>query len=271
MGRYDSALEDFNKAIELNSSLDEIHFERAFVFYNKNMHKKALENLNKVIEINPDSEEGYLKRALVYKELKNFEKSIEDLSKVIELNYRLDEAYTMRGNCYIMQKKFRKALEDSNNAIIKNPRFIYAYINRAIVNVNLGNNDEAIIDINITLDLCNEDEEAKAMAYFWRGTAYLNLDNYTNAINDFSKSIELNNGYADSYISRGINYYKIKNCDKAIRDLSKGIELVDSDDTEALYWAYYWRGKIFTYLDSYDKTTKDRKLAEKLKMKLNNE
>ena len=66
------------------------------------------------------------------------------------------------------------------------------------------------------------------------------MGEYSQAIADYSKAIQLNPGYAEAYYSRGCAYDGIGEYDKAIADYKKTIEL---DPNHAS--AYYNRGLAY--------------------------
>ncbi len=65
------------------------------------------------------------------------------------------------------------------------------------------------------------------------------LEDYTGAITDFTKAIEINPENADIYYNRGLAYYKNSNRKNAIQDYTKAINL--KSDFAA---AYLNRGTI---------------------------
>ena len=91
-GQYERAIEDYNKAIELNPNFANAYkchgdayylleqYERAIEDYNK-----AIEDYNKAIELNPNFADAYKWRGDAYYLLEQYERAIEDLSKAIEL------------------------------------------------------------------------------------------------------------------------------------------------------------------------------------------
>jgi tetratricopeptide (TPR) repeat protein len=86
--------------------------------------------------------------------------------------------------------------------------------------------------------------------YYNRGSAKLNSDDYIGAINDFTKSIELNldpKGGAGAYQRRGTAKFYIKDNAGASADFSKAIELDPKD-----YVSYSSRG--YLKLESLDYT-----------------
>jgi tetratricopeptide (TPR) repeat protein len=62
-------------------------------------------------------------------------------------------------------------------------------------------------------------------AYLNRGSAYASLGNYQQAINDDNKALELFPNYAVAYYNRGIYYKALNNVHQAINDYSKALEL----------------------------------------------
>ncbi|MEO0934241.1 MAG: tetratricopeptide repeat protein, partial [Cyanobacteria bacterium J06641_2] len=53
----------------------------------------------------------------------------------------------------------------------------------------------------------------------------LNLENYPNAIPDFTQAIEINPNYLDAYYNRGCCYFYIQDYQAAINDFSFSIQI----------------------------------------------
>lgn len=62
-------------------------------------------------------------------------------------------------------------------------------------------------------------------AYYNRGLTYSDLERYQRAIADYTKAVELNPEYLDAYNNRGILYANLQDYDKAIADYMTVIEL----------------------------------------------
>ena len=58
-----------------------------------------------------------------------------------------------------------------------------------------------------------------------RGTAYALLGNFKQAIEDFSKAIELNSKFANAYYIRGLCYQELGDEAKAQADFAKAKQL----------------------------------------------
>ena len=98
-----------------------------------------------------------------------------------------------------------------------------------------------------------------AEEYISRGTEALQRGQYSEAIEDFTKVIELKPGHAEAYYDRGNAYGGQGEYDRAIQDLTKAIEL--KEDAEA----YALRGGIYNIQGEYDRAIQDLTKAIQLK------
>ena len=81
-------------------------------------------------------------------------------------------------------------------------------------------------DYNEAIKIHNEEikyNPNNAFAYYGRGAAYNELEQYELAIQDFNKAIELNPKYYKAYNNRGLAYQGLKQYTKAIEDYTRAI------------------------------------------------
>ncbi|MCK5582716.1 MAG: tetratricopeptide repeat protein, partial [Elusimicrobiales bacterium] len=71
---------------------------------------KALENLNKAVEINPDDLEALIWRAEANIKLNNFEKALRDINKARELDNKFLWVYLNTARICLVKKEFKKAI-----------------------------------------------------------------------------------------------------------------------------------------------------------------
>ena len=98
-----------------------------------------------------------------------------------------------------------------------------------------------------------------AEEYFLGGVTAGQQGQYSNAIADFTKAIELKPDYAEAFYFRGSNYYSKSEYDHAIADFTKAIEL-KPDYAEA----YAFRGFVYNKQDKHDRTIEDSTKAIEL-------
>ena len=98
-----------------------------------------------------------------------------------------------------------------------------------------------------------------ASAYNNRGLAYDNLDKNDLAIADYSKAIELNPEYGDAFNNLGKTFSRLGDYKRAILYYDRAIELNRKDAD-----AYYNRGDAFSRLGNSKYANEDLKIAAKL-------
>ncbi|MEK7482767.1 MAG: protein kinase, partial [Planctomycetota bacterium] len=77
----------------------------------------------------------------------------------------------------------------------------------------------------LEIDGQSQNSIAQSLSYFQQGMEKWEQKKYDEAIEDFSRSISLNDSLAKAYQFRGVSYIQLNEIDKAIEDLSKAIQL----------------------------------------------
>jgi len=109
-------------------------------------YESAIEDYGKAIELNPNFAEAYNNRGAAYLNLKQYESAIEDYGKAIELNPNDAEAYNNRGAAYALLSQHEREIADYNKAIALNPNFAEAYRNRGKAYSEIGRCEESARD-----------------------------------------------------------------------------------------------------------------------------
>lgn len=86
MGEYDTAITDYNRAIELNPKEAAVFFSRGLAHYNKQSYSLAIVDFDKVIELDPKEAMAYFKRGNALEKTGNFERALSDYQKAFELD-----------------------------------------------------------------------------------------------------------------------------------------------------------------------------------------
>jgi tetratricopeptide (TPR) repeat protein len=122
--QYDAALADFNKALELKpDDINTIKF-RGFAELGLTQWDKAVADFTAVIQKKPDDVQSYDRRALAYRSMKpaNYDAAIADYTFIITKNPNDVEAMTKRGYTYSLAQQYENAIADYQAVLKVNPQ-----------------------------------------------------------------------------------------------------------------------------------------------------
>lgn len=195
--------------------------ERGNVALENGKIQTAIDYFDKAIEIDSQTAAIYINRGFAYFLKGDFERAIGDTTKAIELNSEIVEAYALRGDSYFQKKNYDQALMDFSKAIELNPKSAGAYRKRASVFYATGELSRAIEDATKAI----ENNPGHIDAYGVRGDSYFQNENFDLAIADYSKAIELNPQLAGAYTKRATVHHVKGQLLRAIDDYENYIRV----------------------------------------------
>jgi tetratricopeptide (TPR) repeat protein len=240
LGKYDLALADFNKLIEIDPRNAWSYNSRGIFYANrKNDYDRAIEDFTRAIEMAPSDTLYRMNRGAVYSLKHDYDSAISDFTEILNVSND-PEAYNSRGNVYFDKQDYTSAINDYSEAIkLKNDNSVY-YRNRANAYYAAGNDDATIADSTQAIELKGD----AALAYNTRGNAYFRKGEYDLAITDFGQAIMLQDNDATFYYNRGVAFMKKELYDQATVDFTRAVELRPN---EAEYYALRGVAKAFKH------------------------
>jgi serine/threonine protein kinase len=223
---FSGALDNYNKAIELNPKYAEAYRNRGWLKYMElDDVSGALTDFNKAIELNPQDAKVYYNRGSL-NEIDDVSRALADYSKAIELNPQYADAYSNRGALKYGLNDISGALADYNKAIEINPKCESAYNNRGMLKENdLNDVSGALADYSKAI----ESDPKCAIAYANRGTLKGDLNDISGALADFNKAIELDPQDAITYGNRACLKETLNDIFGALADFNNAIEINPQD------------------------------------------
>ncbi|MDZ4748748.1 MAG: tetratricopeptide repeat protein [Saprospiraceae bacterium] len=150
--RFEEAIKDFDKAIELLPTFSMAYYNRGNMYQKQKKYDQALADFNQAIRYRRDFDKAYNNRGTLYKETNRLDEALVDYDRAISLNPDYYRVYNNRGSVYILQKQYQLAIEDLDRAIALKQDFAEAFGNRGIAKLKLGN-AEGCVDLKRSADL----------------------------------------------------------------------------------------------------------------------
>jgi tetratricopeptide (TPR) repeat protein len=250
----------FNRLINIcNTNLDSNPDDlkslvyRSAAYLRSDKYEDAMIDFNKVAELAPTEPDLYLERARYFQRHDKYSEAISDYSKIIEIDPTIADIYLNRASCHHQNRHYFDAVADYSTAIeLSSVEISSHFTGRAQSYDKLHKTDEALSDFNRSIEI-----EPCAEAYLGRGKIYSimeDFDTYSDkAIEDFTKSIELDSYIDEAYRLRAGIFDKKGDYDLAEKDYSKCIEINPNNSD-----AYRERALLYQYsLFRYDDAIKD--------------
>lgn len=249
---YESAMEVFNQAIDIDPNKPEYYVSRAWLYHLMGNDTYAFKDYEKALDIDPKHSSAYNSRGYVYYKRQEYDKAIDEYKRAIKIKSTSFTYRTNLGSAYREKGEYEKALE-IYSAILKNCQACSdQLVERGYTYYLMGDYDRAMEDYNLAIDRDSSSE----WAYANRGLVYASQEYLVLALEDENKAISLNPEYAYAYTCRGNIYFNQKEYDKAVADLTKAVELDPKDS-----YSYNARGWLYYHVKKYKKCVEDASKA----------
>src|SRR5882724_2343862 len=255
MGRLDSALSYFDKAIRIDPKDPGGYVNRGMLFYKRNEYVKGDLDERKAMLLQPDLATPYEILGYSLLERKKYNEAYANFDAVISRDKNSYKAYVNKAAALGKLARHEEAIAVLNQVIELKPDYITAYYNRAYAYLYSGDMDHAFADCNKILEIDNKNIDGlllraglkdqagddpgaiedcnKAIAidpnnpkaYNQRAISRFDLHDHEGIISDCTKAIELQPDYYDALVQRGDAYDDLNNYNKALEDYDKAIAL----------------------------------------------
>ncbi len=150
-----------------------------------------------------------------------------------------------------LEESYQNTMKHFNKNIQLNANDSQSYMNRGFVKLNLGDYKQAIEDFSKIIQI-KLNSSYLAWAYINRGVCLAHLKKYHEAIEDFNKCIELNPNYSGAYSNRALAKLNLGQVKECLEDCNKAIELNPNDAN-----TYNHQGLAKLNLQHYEEAMED--------------
>ena len=187
MGQYDQALQNLDRAIELEPKNDGAIANRGQTYRLMERYEEALQDFDRAIELEPKNDGAIANRGETYRLTERYEEALQDFDRAIELNPTNDWAIASRGETYRLMERYQEALQDFDRAIEIDPKYDWAIRYRGYIYLILGRFDEALKDLDCAIEFSAEYD----FRFYHRALTYLALHQSNLAKTDLDIALRL--------------------------------------------------------------------------------
>ena len=196
---YDGAMASYSDIIKRQSSFDAAYIGRARLNLTLKDTISALDDINKAININPNSVNAYIIRAdISINQQHNYKEALADMNKAIKLQPRQIGLFINRAFLRYKLDDYFGAMSDYDYALQLDPLNITALFNRSVLRMEVRDYNNALDDLNQIIAL----NPTNYRALFNRASVHTQLRQYKQALADANSIISTFPDLASAYILR---------------------------------------------------------------------
>jgi tetratricopeptide (TPR) repeat protein len=223
LGNVDSALIDFNKALEIKPDFLPAIFFRGVLYYNQKSYEQAITDFTTILAKRTTYINALIYRGRCHEALGHKEEAIQDYTTAINLKLKNHEVYYRRGLLYEKERLPKDAIWDYTKAVEMKKDFVEGYLHRGMMYVKLGKDEEALKDFEQVIELTDTIREV----YRERGDLYYKQQKYDLAAADYTHLIQTYRIRRDwnLFLKRADAYFLDSNYREAYKEYSRVLQV----------------------------------------------
>jgi tetratricopeptide (TPR) repeat protein len=198
LGKYDQAIECFDKAIKINPNEPKIWYTKGTALANLGKYDQAIECFDKG-SIEPNNQNIHIDKGTALHYLGKYEQSIECFDKAIKINPNESDAWFGKGISLHYLGKYEQSIECFDKAIKINPNESDLWYSKGTALYCLGKYEESIKCYNKSIAI----DPDIAIGWLCKGGALNKLGEYEESIKCYNKSIAIDPDNAIGWLCKG--------------------------------------------------------------------
>jgi tetratricopeptide (TPR) repeat protein len=219
--RFDEALDNLLKAIQIDPNYIEARLNLGFVYETNGDTDKAIEQYRKAIQINPSFAKAYNNLGVSLLKQDKTDEAIQNIQKALQLDPGLAAAYMNMGTALAEQNKFEAAIEYYNKALQINPNIARVQFLLGDALLKQGRADQGIQHLKIALQIDPDYDEALNNL----GGQLLQQGKIDEALAYLNRALEINPDLAQAHNNVGIIMIQKGNLDAAISNFQEALRI----------------------------------------------
>lgn len=249
------ALADVGRALLLDSSVASYYLTISDAYFRLNKPNKCKNALLKAVQLQPDFAEPLYRLAQFELYLGNHQQSINYANDMLRVDARDDRPFMVKGICYKELGDTAKAIQNYLEAVTENPDNYDAYVELGIL--HWAKNDPLAEGyLKSALDIRPQGIDA----LYTLGMHYQNSDKLNEALETYTKILEIDSSYAAAYFNMGyVQYEHLQLYDEALANFDKAVKV-----NPKYYQAVYMRGLCYEAKGDVSKAKREYSYAIEL-------
>ncbi|MFI7501349.1 tetratricopeptide repeat protein [Streptomyces sp. NPDC049687] len=251
--QYESALAEYDRAVELDPDLVRAHYGRGLTLQLTGDLPAALAAFDRADALAPDTDWIIGERAETLRLAGRFEEAAADYDRAIALDPAYAEALAGRGAVRHALGRYDEALADFDRAVSLDGDYLWALVRRARLRRTREEWDEAFADLDRAVALAPDSPWVASE----RGDAHRVAGRYEEAVTELTRALSLEPDYPSALASRGACHLELGRPEEARTDLDRAVELAPD-----YVWALVHRSRARLRLDDAEGGFEDLRRAE---------
>jgi tetratricopeptide (TPR) repeat protein/tRNA A-37 threonylcarbamoyl transferase component Bud32 len=235
--KLNEAVEQLNEAFRVGRQLEApalalLHHHRARVRGELGQRDAALADCDEALRQAPSADVHVERGRLLY-ECQRYEEAVRAYDAALKRQRDLPAAYLGRARALLEQRHFEEAAADLDH-YLKRPSaqdLADVYVLRGLTRAGLKNYPGAIDDYTVALNL-----RPDSTTFAYRGWVRVVVEDWSQALADFSQAIDRKKDNGDAYNGRGLVQARQGQCRKALDDARRSAEHEPADRREKCRW-----------------------------------
>lgn len=245
------ALEDYKKAISLDSTKAEYYSAIGDMLFEHKEVESSVVWLEKALALNPNDKRAHLKLAKMFLFIKEYNKAFAEINTVLRQDVYNPQGYFLKGMIYKDMKDTAKAISNFQTAAEVAPDFREAVLQLGIM--YSGMNDKTALQY---YDKAFAMDSTDVFPLYGKGVYYQNREDYEQAKIEYIKTIKQDRYYVNAYYNIGYIYMQQDSLEKAMRQYDI-ITKLEPDNPEG----YLNRGLCYELMGRKEEAIIDYKQA----------
>ena len=228
LGNKRGAVNDYNQALIVNPNHVRSLINRAYDFYESGEKQQALNTLEKALAINPNSVVALILQGEIraFSNPADWQGAISSYTQALEVNPNDPDVLNNRCSAYFSTQQLDLALADCDRGLSINSRNPSLYTTRGNIHLQKDNIQQAIQDYSRTIELseATNDTRRLATAYSNRASALMQVPDPEGALSDVNEALAINPDDPADLYKRGLVKVALEDREGGRADLRKAAD-----------------------------------------------